>query len=174
MKNKLSLLLVLILSLFSITSCTDIITETQDFQKQEDLEQDKDLLEQKDEETSQIDSDVQEDIVEDKILNTFDDVAKYIEENGTLPDNYITKSEARELGWDNQAGNLAEVAPGKSIGGDVFGNREGLLPDKEGRIWYEADINYESGYRGSDRIVYSNDGLIYKTTDHYKSFTKIK
>lgn len=107
-------------------------------------------------------------------LTGFDEVAEYISKHGKLPDNFITKNEARKLGWDPQKGNLAEVAPGKSIGGDVFQNREGLLPKKNGRIWYEADINYKKGARGSDRIVFSNDGLIYKTTDHYRTFTRIK
>ncbi|MGG4404019.1 ribonuclease domain-containing protein [Paenibacillus amylolyticus] len=104
----------------------------------------------------------------------FDEVADYISEHNELPPNYITKKEARELGWEPSEGNLREVAPGKSIGGDVFGNREGLLPKKKGRIWYEADINYSGGRRGSDRILYSNDGLIYQTTDHYKSFEQLK
>ncbi|WP_458126872.1 ribonuclease domain-containing protein [Paenibacillus sp. Z3-2] len=104
----------------------------------------------------------------------FDEVANYISEHNELPPNYMTKKEARELGWVPSEGNLHEVAPGKSIGGDVFRNREGLLPNKKGRIWYEADIHYSGGRRGSDRILYSNDGLIYQTTDHYKSFEQIK
>ena len=78
------------------------------------------------------------------------------------------------MGWKPKKGNLHEVAPGKSIGGDPFGNKEGLLPKADGRQWFEADIGYESGFRGSDRLLYSNDGLIYKTTVHYKSFTKIR
>lgn len=57
-----------------------------------------------------------------------------------------------------------------SIGGNKFGNREGLLPKEKGRTYYECDVNYESGYRGEERIVYSNDGLIYYTGDHYESF----
>ncbi|WP_257139102.1 ribonuclease domain-containing protein, partial [Bacillus pseudomycoides] len=104
----------------------------------------------------------------------FDDVTKYIKEHKKLPDNYITKDQAEALGWNNRAGNLHQVAPGKSIGGDIFENRKNQLPNTSGRTWYEADINYLSGYRGNDRIVYSNDGLIYKTSDHYKTFTQIK
>lgn len=106
-------------------------------------------------------------------LTSFEEVAAYIRKHGKLPDNFITKNEAQALGWVAAEGNLHEVAPGKSIGGDRFGNREGLLPDKKGRIWYEADINYNGGRRNADRIVFSNDGLIYMTTDHYKSFTDI-
>lgn len=105
--------------------------------------------------------------------NTFEEVAAYIRQHGELPSYYITKKEASELGWVPADGNLHQVAPGKIIGGDRFGNREGLLPKKEGRIWFEADINYNGGPRNADRIVFSNDGLIYMTTDHYKSFTDI-
>ncbi|MFU2013353.1 ribonuclease domain-containing protein [Bacillus pseudomycoides] len=104
----------------------------------------------------------------------FDDVAKYIKEHKKLPDNYITKEQAKALGWDKKAGNLHKVAPGKSMGGDIFENKEGLLPNAPGRTWYEADVNYLSGYRGNDRILYSNDGLVYKTSDHYKTLTEIK
>ncbi|MGV2882800.1 ribonuclease [Paenibacillus taichungensis] len=111
---------------------------------------------------------------ENAALTQFDEVAKYILEHNELPENYITKKEARELGWEPSKGNLEKVAPGKSIGGDVFQNREGLLPKKKGRTWYEADINYSGGTRGSDRILYSNDGLIYKTTDHYRTFEQIE
>jgi RHS repeat-associated protein len=109
-----------------------------------------------------------------KTLNSFDDVADYIKKNGKLPDNFITKDQAKALGWDPKKGNLADVAPGKSIGGDIFKNKGTPLPDAPGRVWYEADINYSGGFRGTDRIIYSNDGLIYKTSDHYKTFTQIK
>ncbi|WP_046215264.1 ribonuclease [Paenibacillus wulumuqiensis] len=108
------------------------------------------------------------------VINTFDGVADYLRQHGELPCNYITKKEAEQLGWDAGKGNLDKVAPGKSIGGDVFGNREGRLPRASGRKWHEADINYTSGFRGADRILYSSDGLIYKTTNHYKSFQQMK
>ncbi len=97
-------------------------------------------------------------------------VAFYLHLYGRLPSNYISKKEAERLGWDSREGNLDEVAPGKSIGGGRFGNREGLLPEKKGRTYYECDIDYDGGYRGGKRIVYSNDGLIYYTEDHYNSF----
>jgi len=106
-------------------------------------------------------------------LTSFEDVAAYIRDNGKLPANFIKKKDAEDLGWIASKGNLHEVAPNMSIGGDKFGNREGLLPKADGRIWYEADINYTGGRRNADRIVFSNDGLIYMTTDHYKSFTDI-
>ncbi|MCB9330694.1 MAG: hypothetical protein H6574_06400 [Lewinellaceae bacterium] len=107
-------------------------------------------------------------------LTSFDDVARYVSKSGKLPSNYITKAQAKNLGWNPKLGNLDVVAPGKSIGGDIFKNSEGLLPKANGRTWIEADINYSSGFRGSERLIYSNDGLIYKTTDHYKTFTQIK
>ena len=100
-----------------------------------------------------------------------EDVLLYLQTYGKLPSNFITKDKARKLGWDG--GDLSEYAPGKSIGGDVFGNREGSLPDESGRSWYECDINYNGGSRGAERIVFSNDGLIYYTDDHYETFTKL-
>ena len=99
-----------------------------------------------------------------------EEVAAYIYEFGHLPNNFITKKEAKSLGWVSKEGNLAEVAPGKSIGGDYFGNYEGLLPEEDGRDYYECDIDSDGGYRGAKRIVFSNDGLIYYTEDHYESF----
>ncbi len=99
-----------------------------------------------------------------------DHVALYIHLYKELPPNYITKDEARDLGWDSGKGNLWEIAPGMSIGGDYFGNREGLLPKKKGRSYYECDINYAGGYRGGERIVFSSDGLVYYSEDHYENF----
>ena len=99
-----------------------------------------------------------------------EEVALYLYAFIELPPNFITKSEARDLGWDSRQGNLWDVAYGLSIGGDVFGNREGLLPRKRGRTWYECDVNYEGGYRGAERIVFSSDGLIYYSPSHYRDF----
>lgn len=99
-----------------------------------------------------------------------DDVALYLVTYEELPSNYLRKSEAYDLGWEPDEGNLWDIAYGAAIGGDRFGNREGLLPDEPGRDWYEADVNYEGGYRGAERLVYSDDGLIYYTDDHYESF----
>ncbi len=105
--------------------------------------------------------------------STRNEVAQYIHEFLELPPNYISKKEARDLGWDNSKGNLWQITNKKSIGGDRFGNREGLLPEADTRIYYECDINYKGGYRGAERIVYSNDGLIFYTDDHYKTFKKL-
>jgi len=99
-----------------------------------------------------------------------DDVALYIHTYGRLPGNFITKSEAEKLGWTG--GSLEPYAPGKCIGGSYFGNYEGLLPKKAGRTYTECDIDtLGASGRGAKRIVFSNDGLIYYTDDHYESFT---
>lgn len=103
-----------------------------------------------------------------------EDVSLYIATYGKLPPNYISKNEARDLGWESSEGNLWEVTDQKSIGGDRFGNREGLLPDQEGRQYYECDINYNGGFRDAERLVYSNDGLIYYTSNHYETFERIE
>lgn len=108
-------------------------------------------------------------IAEDGSYTSKDEVALYIHTYGHLPENYITKDEAYDLGWKSE-GILDEVAPGMSIGGDYYGNYEGVLPDEPGREYHECDIDYESGNRNGKRIVYSNDGNIYYTEDHYNSF----
>ena len=99
-----------------------------------------------------------------------EDVALYIHTYGHLPSNFVTKKAAREAGWSG--GSVEPYFEGCSIGGDVFGNREGLLPKADGRIYYECDIDTVGrDSRGSRRIVFSNDGLIYYTGDHYETFT---
>ena len=109
-------------------------------------------------------------VTEDGTYTSKEEVALYIHTYGKLPSNYVTKKEAQAAGWDNKKGNLQKVIPGASIGGDRYGNYEGLLPDKKGRKYFECDIDYDGGYRDAKRIVYSNDGLIFYTEDHYKSF----
>ncbi len=110
---------------------------------------------------------------EDGWYSTKDEVALYLHTFGRLPGNYLTKKEASALGWDSKKGNLWDVAEGMSIGGDTFGNREGLLPSAKGRKWFECDINYEGGFRGAERILFSSDGLIFYTNDHYQSYTQL-
>ena len=110
-------------------------------------------------------------IEEDGWYYSTEDVALYLYTYGELPDNFITKKEAQKLGWDNKKGNLWEVADGMCIGGDHFGNYEGLLPEEDD--YTECDVNYEGGYRGAERIIFSDDGDIYYTGDHYESFEQL-
>lgn len=109
---------------------------------------------------------------ENKTYTDKNHVAAYIHTYKKLPSNYITKAEAQKLGWKDK-GTLDKVAPGKSIGGDLFGNYEKLLPEKQGRSWKECDIDYVRGSRNAKRICYSNDGLIYYSASHYKDFEKM-
>lgn len=105
-------------------------------------------------------------------FGSYDDkesVALYIHTYGKLPPNYISKADAEDLGWEG--GSVEKFAPGKCIGGSYFGNYENLLPKKKGRSYYECDIDtLGKSSRGAKRIIYSNDGLVYYTGDHYESF----
>ncbi len=92
---------------------------------------------------------------------------------GGLPEYYVSKKEAIDAGWMQKNGNLADVLPGYMIGGDVFANKEKKLPDARGRVWREADLNYEEGVRNRQRILYSNDGLVFVSYDHYQTFYEI-
>ena len=106
---------------------------------------------------------------EGREYTSVEDVALYLHLYAHLPQNFITKKDARALGWNG--GGLDDYADGKCIGGDRFGNYEGLLPDAPGREYHECDIDtLHAASRGAKRIVYSNDGLIYYTEDHYESF----
>ncbi len=109
-------------------------------------------------------------IAKDGSYTSKEDVALYLYTYGHLPENFITKSQARKLGWSG--GSVEKYAPGKCIGGSSYGNYEGLLPSAKGRSYYECDIDtLGAKSRGAKRIVYSNDGLIYYTDNHYESFT---
>lgn len=111
-------------------------------------------------------------IPEDGAYTSKEDVALYLHTYGHLPDNFITKKEAQALGWEG--GSLEPYAPGMCIGGSSFGNFEGLLPEADGRSYQECDIDtLGADSRGAKRLVYSNDGLIYYTDDHYESFTML-
>lgn len=98
----------------------------------------------------------------------------YLKIYGKLPNYYITKKRAEELGYKSYLGNLSKIAPNRMLFRGVYENRNGHLPMISGRIWYEADINYEIGYRGTERILFSNDGLIFVTYDHYHTFIEIE
>ncbi|WP_415328492.1 ribonuclease domain-containing protein [Chryseobacterium sp. MMS23-Vi53] len=97
-------------------------------------------------------------------------VINYVKQNHQLPSYYITKNEARQQGWNPSKGNLCEVLPGRAIGGDKFNNRERTLP--QGEKYFEADVNYHCGSRNADRIIFTKNGDVYLTKNHYKSFEK--
>ena len=100
-------------------------------------------------------------------------IVNYLALYGELPENFITKDEAKALGWDSRYNYVGEVAPGMSIGGDRFGNYEGQLPAEKGRKWYECDANYGGRKRGAERVLFSSDGLYYYTDDHYNTFIEM-
>ncbi len=111
-------------------------------------------------------------VTEDGVYDTKLEVAHYLVLFGHLPSNFITKKQAQALGWTG--GSLEPYAPGKCIGGDYFGNYEHQLPTKKGRTYHECDIGtLGKSSRGAKRLVFSNDGLIYYTGDHYEHFTLI-
>ena len=156
--------LLLLLGLLASLLCGCLTTpETAGFPSQQD---ELTLLE---EETSPSPAPAETAPDEDGSYTTKEDVCAYLIAYGHLPSNFITKSEAQAAGWEG--GSLEKYCPGKCIGGDRFGNREGLLPKARGRTWTECDINtLGARSRGAERIVFSNDGLIYYTGDHYESF----
>ena len=92
-----------------------------------------------------------------------------LDRTGRLPARYVTKAQAEKLGWKPGL-DLCKASPGRAIGGDRFMNRERHLPDRQNRIWREADLDYACGARGPKRLVYSNDGMRFVTVDHYKTF----
>lgn len=173
-----ALLLALALSL-TLTACSEEIThavvdEVADMVAQEVVdslaEEDSAAEETAPEEEAPSEEEAAPAIAEDGSYTTKEDVALYIHTYGHLPDNFITKKEAESLGWSG--GGLDDYAYGCCIGGSRFGNYEGLLPEKDGRTYTECDIDtLHASKRGAKRIVFSNDGLIYYTEDHYESFT---
>ena len=166
LQKLLSFLLLSVLSLTLFAGCaqedlelaSDVLTAVLETQSSEDPVEEDSIIE----ETSAIS--------EEGTYTSKEEVAAYLYEYGHLPSNFITKRQAKELGWVSSEGNLEEVAPGMSIGGDYFGNYEGILPESNDRDYYECDIDFDGTYRNSKRIVYSNDGLIYYTEDHYETF----
>lgn len=159
MKRKLTALLLLLALLLSLTACGDAAQTIDTVQQAAQTVQE--IAAAQEEETP--------DIEEDGTYTTKEDVARYIHTYGHLPDNFITKKQAQALGWEG--GSLEPYAPGKCIGGSRFGNYEGILPEKDGRTYTECDIDtLGASKRGAKRIVFSNDGLIYYTEDHYETF----
>ena len=165
MKKQLTAWLLALVMLFSLVSCGADAPVQDDSSLPQQEQQDAQNAPSEDagmpDETAQID--------EDGSYTTKDDVALYIHTYGHLPDNFITKKDAQALGWPG--GSLEPYAPGKCIGGSRFGNYEGLLPEADGRTYTECDIDtLGADSRGAKRIVFSNDGLIYYTEDHYETF----
>ena len=159
MKRKLTALLLLLALLLSLTACGDAAQTIDTVQQAAQTVPE--LADAQEEETP--------DIEEDGTYTTKEDVARYIHTYGHLPDNFITKKQAQALGWEG--GSLEPYAPGKCIGGSRFGNYEGILPEKDGRTYTECDIDtLGAEKRGGKRIVFSNDGLVYYTEDHYETF----
>lgn len=165
MKKQLTAWLLALVMLFSLVGCgTDAPVQDETNLPQQEQQ---DVQNAPSEDADMPDETAQND--EDGAYTTKDDVALYIHTYGHLPDNFITKKDAQALGWPG--GSLEPYAPGKCIGGSRFGNYEGLLPEADGRTYTECDIDtLGADSRGAKRIVFSNDGLIYYTEDHYKSF----
>lgn len=113
---------------------------------------------------------VESHLEEEGAYYSLEDVTSYLIEYEKLPQNYLTKKEAMDLGWEPSEGNLWDITDKGVIGGDYFGNFEGSLPDGD---YKEADVNYDGGRRGRERIVYDEDLNIYYTEDHYDSFERI-
>lgn len=179
MKKKIILLLTL-LAAFLVTACGARETTGRDFdpavvtvnrtagQTVEPEEEPK--AEPEADPEAEPEADLESDFLpEDGSYTSKEEVALYIHQYGHLPENFITKREAESLGWPG--GNLEPYAPGKCIGGNHFGNYEGRLPEKKGRSYTECDIDtLGKRSRGAKRLVFSNDGLIYYTEDHYETF----
>lgn len=187
MKKKIILLLTL-LAAFLVTACGARETTGKDFdpavvtvnrtagqtvEPEEEPEEDPEAepeAEPEEEPEAEPETDPESDLLpEDGSYTSKEEVALYIHQYGHLPENFITKREAESLGWPG--GNLEPYAPGKCIGGNRFGNYEGRLPEKKGRSYTECDIDtLGKRSRGAKRLVFSNDGLIYYTEDHYETF----
>ena len=101
----------------------------------------------------------------------FIETVQSLRETKGLPPRYVTKHLARSRGW--RGGGLCEVWPGRVIGGDTFHNFAGNLPAAAGRTYREADLDAGCGGRGAKRLVFSSDGLLFVTVDHYNSFTPV-
>ena len=172
-QNKFLTLTLIVILLVTLTGCGSVEKEPQTNTTDTGISLNENEL-NNNEENKQSDINInQVAVIKGSSYTSKEEVAVYLHIFKTLPPNYITKREAQDLGWDNSKGNLWDVTNRKSIGGDRFYNREGILPAKDGRRYYECDINYSGGYRGAERIVYSNDGLIYYTDDHYNSFERL-
>lgn len=172
MQDKLKYIIVgiLLIIAFLLYKSYGTLEEIKENQKIESPVQESEMIKRErndsDKEISNFDSKEIDELTSEEV------VVAHLKKKKELPKYYITKKEARKNGWIPSKGNLCEVLPKHAIGGDYFSNREGNLPKQNGRKYYEADINYNCGRRGKDRLVFSNDGLIYVTYNHYNSFEK--
>lgn len=110
---------------------------------------------------------------EDGIYTEKQDVAVYLHTYGHLPSNYITLQEAKDLGYRESEDNLGEIAKDKAIGGDVYENTDGMFPKEEGRTYRQCDVNVKDGKRGEERLIYSNDGLIFYSGDLFETYEQV-
>ena len=164
-------LLLAAIMLFALTACG---SQAADDSSSDQQQEQQDVLPDEGDETPDVPDNDGADaaIDEDGSYTSKEDVALYIHTYGHLPENYITKDEARALGWEG--GSVEVYQEGAAIGGDRFGNREGLLPEQTGRSYTECDINTDGAdSRGAERLIFSNDGLYFYTSDHYASFTEL-
>jgi len=169
MMKKFTALLLALLLTFSLAACSSESSSSAPHQETATTEEAVSTEETVAPEAAEPEDSQEEAIPEYGSYTTAEDVALYIYKYGCIPENFITKKEARKLGWEK--GSLEPYAPGMCIGGDHFGNYEGLLPEADGREYTECDIDtLGAKSRGAKRIVFSNDGLIYYTPDHYESF----
>lgn len=178
MKNKILVLLIALLMLVNTGCGLFFITKNETKPVKEEAITIGEKEDEEDDEQEEIEQEEKENressIVRGNSYYDVDEVAEYIHRFGELPPNYLTKKEAAKLGWESREGNLWDVTDKGVIGGDRFGNREKKLPNKSGRTYYECDVNYSGGRRGAERLVYSNDGLIFYSRDHYNTFEELK
>lgn len=180
-KRILSSLFCLVLFLGLLTGCVSSPSDNSSNKSSQQVEStdqsnesgSSDKSKSKDDSKSDKDTSDSADIKEDKAYTSKSDLKEYIVKYNKLPSNFVTKKEAKAQGWDSSKNYLSDVLPGKSIGGDKFGNFEKKLPNKKNRTYTEADVDYKGGKRNAKRIVFSNDGLIYYTDDHYNTFEKL-
>ena len=171
--KKVLSIVMMIVYIFSFVACSPFQTEEykdSDIPQINESEESLDDLENQSNEAYETSNSSNDEIDEQGYYTSKAEVALFIHTYNKLPRNYITKKDAVSMGWEASEGNLWNVTDKMSIGGDRFGNREGKLPKKSGMEYFECDINYKGGFRGPERLVYSNDGLIYYTKDHYDSF----
>ena len=152
---------------------TDAVKDKKDTQKDKKGKKDKKDKEEaaKTEDEGISPEEKKESITEDGQYHDLESVVLYYDKFGKLPPNFITKKEAKDLGWEG--GRLDPFRKGASIGGDYFGNFEKRLPAGKGIKYIECDIDTDGGKRGPKRLIISNDGRYYYTGDHYESFREV-